>query len=180
MGEETGSSQTQNGPPGAASPSAETTQRTVNRQESRAAINRVISSARRSIRIFDRDLGDPGYRDPTRMQMLEWFILAGRRNKVEIVLHETRYLDRDCARLMGLFRRYGEAFVIHRTLNAARDATDALVIADEHSYWHLIHQDQPHAMFALGDSAKTAPLAHRFMEILESSEPSLNPTVLGL
>ncbi|MBA2689344.1 MAG: hypothetical protein H0U63_00900 [Burkholderiales bacterium] len=149
-------------------------------QDSRAAIDEVIASARRKLRIFDRDLADAGYRDPARVLLLESFLLASRRNKIEIVLHDTRYLDRDCSRLMALYRRHAHAFIIHRTVNTAREATDALIIADEHSHWHLLQQGLPNAVLALGDSVRTASLAHRFAEIWESSEPSVSATVLGL
>lgn len=148
--------------------------------ESRLAINRVIGSARRVIRIFDKDLSDSSYRDPVRIQLLESHILAARGNIVQIVLHETRNLERDCARLMVLYRSHAHAFAIQRTVNAATTATDAMVIADEHSLWHRLHQDQPQAMFVIGDNSQVAPLLHRFEEIWESSEPALGATVLGL
>jgi len=148
--------------------------------ESRLAINNVIGSARKVIRIFERDLTDAGFRDPDRIRLLESFILARRGNGVSIVLHDTRYLDRDCARLMALFRRNTHAFTINRTVDTACSAVDALVIADEHSFWHRLHQDQPRVTFAIGDSIATAPLLHRFEEIWESSEPAVAGTLLGL
>jgi hypothetical protein len=148
--------------------------------ESRLAINSVIGSARKIIRIFERDLGDAGFRDPDRIRLLESFVLAARGNSVRIVLHDTHNLDRDCARLMALFRRNAHAFTINRTVEAAGSATDALVIADEHSFWHRLHQDQPRVTFTIGDSIATAPLLHRFEEIWESSEPAVAATLLGL
>ena len=165
---------------GAAAEAAGHSELTASLQESRVAIDKVIASARRLVRIFDRDLSDPGYRAAARVELLESFVLANRRNLVQIALHDARHLNRDCARLMELFRRHAHAFAIHHTLDAARHATDALVIADEHSFWHRLHQDQPRAVFGLGDGAGTAPLIHRFEEIWESSEPAVGATVLGL
>lgn len=149
-------------------------------RESRAAIDTVIAAARRTLRLFDRDLADPGYRTPARIQMLESFLLASRRNRIRIVLHETAHLHRDCARLMALYRRHTTAFDIHRTINAARPAADALLIADEHSFCHRLHQDQPRAVLALGNEAGASPLVLRFEEIWDSSEVPVGLTVLGL
>ena len=148
--------------------------------ESRKALDGVISSARKIIRIFDKDLSDAGYRDPARVKLLETLLLAGRGVCVRIVLHDVRNLDRDSARLMTLFRSHPSAFAIHRTVNAACTATDALVVADEHSVWHRLHQEQPHTVFVLGDNGSTAPLLNRFEEIWESSEPAVAATELGL
>jgi hypothetical protein len=149
-------------------------------QESRAAVDQVIGSARKIIRIFDRDLSDPGYSDPARIRLLESFIQSSRRNQVQVVLHDPHNLNRDCARLMALFRRHADVFAIHRTLDAATHAMDALVIADEHSYWNRLHQDQPQIVFAVGDAINAIPLVHRFNEIWESSEPAASATTLGL
>ena len=148
--------------------------------ESRKALDGVISSARKIIRIFDKDLSDSGYRDPARVKLLEALVLSGRGASVRIVLHDVRNLDRDSARLMTLFRNHPSAFFIHRTVNAACNATDALVVADEHSFWHRLHHDQPQTVFVFGDNASTTPLLHRFEEIWESSEPAVAATVLGL
>lgn len=148
--------------------------------ESRMAINNVIGSARRVIRIFERDLSDAGFRDPDRIRLLESLVLAGRGNSVRIVLHDSRNLDRDCARLMALFRRNAHAFAINRTVETAGSATDALVIADEHSFWHRLHQDQPRVTFTIGDNNATATMLHRFEEIWEASELAVAATLLGL
>ena len=148
--------------------------------ESRRALDGIIRSARKIIRIFDKDLSDAGYRDPARVKLLEALILSGPGASVRIVLHDVRNLDRDSARLMTLFRSHPNAFAIHRTVNTACTAMDALVVADEHSVWHRLHQEQPHTVFVLGDNSSTAPLLNRFEEIWESSEPAVAATVLGL
>ncbi len=69
---------------------------------------------------------------------------------------------------------------IHRTLAQARDANDAFVIADDHSVWHQLHVEQPRAIVALHSPPDTLPIAQRFEEIWDLSEPAVSATTLGL
>lgn len=149
-------------------------------EESRIAIDRLIGGAQRSLRIFERDLSDPGYRDPHRVELIEQFLRRRQGNRVLLVLHETRYLDRDAARLMAMYRRYTDTMEIHQTLDAAKVAADCLVLADEASYWHRLNQDLPRAVVGYSDSAGARPLQQRFAEIWEASELAAPATTLGL
>jgi len=149
-------------------------------RESRQAIDQIMSSAQKLIRVFERDLSDPGYKDPTRIQLLETFLLKSHHNRIQIVLHDTQNLDRDCARLIALFRRHPNAFSIHHTIDAAKQAADSLVIADSHSAWHRLHHDHPHAVYINGENANVTQLVQRFNEIWESSLLAVSATTVGL
>lgn len=149
-------------------------------QESRNAIDRVFGSAQKIIRIFENDLSDSGYKHPGRIRLLERFLLKNRNNKLQIVLHDTRTLDRDCARLMALFRRHSDAFSIKRTTDAAKHASDSLIVADSNSAWHRLHRDHPQATYVIGESPDMLLLIQRFNEIWESSETAAGAFTLGL
>jgi hypothetical protein len=69
---------------------------------------------------------------------------------------------------------------IHRTLDCAKGASDALVLADDANYWRRLHQDQPRAIAGYDDQAAMQPLVRRFEELWEASEPAQCATTLGL
>jgi len=148
--------------------------------ESREAIDQVIAAARTTLRIFDRSLGTRGFNAPKRAEALRAFLVAGRSHRILIALHEPETLERDCPRLLMLLRQYPMSIEIHRTLKQARNAMDPLIVADDHSVWHQLHIDQARAIVALHSPADATPLAQRFDEIWEQSEPAVFATTLGL
>ena len=148
--------------------------------ESLEAIDEVISVAQRTIRIFDVSLSNRGFNTPARADGLRQFLVRGRAHRLLIALHETDLLERENARLLMLLRQFPMSIEIHRTIAQARDAADPFVIADDHSVWHQLHFDQPRAIVALHSPADALPIAQRFDEIWELSEPAVSATTLGL
>ena len=147
--------------------------------DSLAAIDEVIACARQAIRVFDASLGS-GFDTPARADSLRAFLVAGRAHRLLVALHEPESLVRECPRLMALLRQFPMQVEIHRTLAQARDATDAFVLADDHSVWHRLHVLQPRAIVALHSPVDAIPIAQRFEEIWELSEPAASATTLGL
>jgi hypothetical protein len=148
--------------------------------ESQAAVDEVIAAATRTLRIFDMTLFNRGYNSPQRMERLRSFLVAGRSHRILVALHETGSLDTDCPRLLALLRQFPMSIEIHRTLMQARKAMDPFVVADDHSVWHQLHHEQPRAIVALHSPADAAPIAQRFDEIWDQSEPAVSATTLGL
>jgi hypothetical protein len=148
--------------------------------ESIAAIDEVIAVASRSIRIFDVSLSNRGFGSPARIERLRQFLVAGRAHRLLIALHETGLLERENARLLALLRQFPMSVEIHRTLAQARNANDPFVIADDHSMWHQLHFEQPRAVVALHSPPDAMPIAQRFDEIWDLSEPAVSATTLGL
>jgi hypothetical protein len=148
--------------------------------DSLAAIDEVIASAERTIRIFDVSLGNRGFNSPGRAEKLREFLVAGRAHRLLIALHETETVERDCPRLVTLLRQFPMSIEIHRTLGEARNANDPFVLADDHSVWHQLHFEQPRAIVALHSPMDALPIAQRFSEIWDLSEPAVSSTTLGL
>ncbi|MFZ3322386.1 MAG: hypothetical protein WA190_08450 [Usitatibacter sp.] len=148
--------------------------------ESLAAIDEVISVAQHTIRIFDITLANRGFNSPGRADKLREFLVRGRAHRLQIALHETDGLERDCPRLLTLLRQFPMSIEIHRTIAQARNAMDPFVLADDHSVWHQLHFEQPRAIVALHSPADTLPIAQRFDEIWDLSEPAVSATTLGL
>ena len=148
--------------------------------ESVAAVDEVIAAAQRTIRIFDYTLMNRGFNSPARADKLREFLVAGRAHRIQIALHEPEHLHRECPRLIILLRQFPMSIEIHRTIAQAREATDPFVTADDHSVWHQLHFSQARAVVAVHSPADAQPIAQRFEEIWELSEPAVSATTTGL
>ena len=148
--------------------------------ESIAAIDEVIAAATRTLRIFDVSLSNRGFGSPARIERIRALLVAGRAHRLQVALHDTELLERENPRLLALLRQFPMSIEIHRTLAQARNAQDPFVLADDHSVWHQLHHEQPRAIVALHSPADAMPIAQRFEEIWELSEPAVSATTLGL
>jgi hypothetical protein len=145
-----------------------------------AAIDQLIGLARHHIRIFDQDLAQTGWNTAARADQLGVFLRGVRGRRVDIIVHDTRYLESSCPRLQRLLQNYAHAMTILRTGDEARVATDPLVIVDGAHYLHRFHFEQPRAALGIQQPEQTQPLASRFEEIWATGEPGASATVLGL
>jgi len=143
------------------------------------AIDTLVPLAGRWLRIFDRSLGRD-YNSVERTDRLGAFLLADRRNRLLIVVHEPEGIRRECPRLVSLQRRFGHSVFIHRTQSLARKVSDPFCIADASHYARRFHADQPRGVLALNDFDGAAELVRRFEEIWEASQPAVSGTTLGL
>lgn len=154
--------------------------RTDSMAESLTAIEDVIGTAARHIRIFDNSLSEYGFNTPGRVDQLGHFLQHGRNRRIDIILHRTDFLERHAPRFCSLLRTYSHCIQIRKTTHAAQSAMDAFVIADDHSYWHRMHTDHPRAVAAINDAQGTSGLLLRFAELTEASESGITATTLGL
>ena len=144
------------------------------------AIDEVISAATRRIVIFDRDLAEDGYNSSLRFNRLKVFLLSNRSNRIDIALHRSENLGRDCPRIMILMRQFPYAISIQRTLPEAQRVQEGFIIVDNLHYLHRFHFDHPRARLAFHDEAGAGLLQRRFDEIWGYTEPAAAATVLGL
>lgn len=145
-----------------------------------AAIDELIGVARHSVRVFDLDLSDTGWNQPVRIERLAAFLRRSRLARLEIIVHDTRYIESRCARLVALMRLFGGAVTIRRTGPDARGAMDPLVIVDGQHYLHRFHVEQPRAALGMVQPQLAQPLTQRFDEIWAGGEPGVQGSVLGL
>jgi hypothetical protein len=145
-----------------------------------AAIDELVGLAEHKLQVFDVDLSTCGWNTAKRADLLGAFFRRNRAARLELILHDTRWLESSCPRLMTLVQRYAYAITIYRTGPEARVAMDPLVIADGSHYLHRFHIDQPRAAFAIEKPQEAKPLVTRFEEIWATGEPGITGTVLGL
>jgi hypothetical protein len=148
--------------------------------EQTAAIDELIGLARHRIQVFDRDLSQTGWNDVARSERLATFLREVRGRRLDIIVHDTRYLETSCPRMLRLLGAYGHAMAILQTGPEGKVATDPLLIVDGRHYLHRFHFEQPRAALGIAQPEQTQPLAARFDEIWATGEGGITPTVLGL
>lgn len=145
-----------------------------------AAIDALVGIAEQRLLVFDRDLAEGGWNTAQRADALASFLRRPGNAQLSIIVHEPRFVETSCPRLLDLAKVYGHAMQIWRTGEDARGALDALVIADARHYLHRYHADQPRATLAIAQPAAARPLVARFEEIWATGAPALGGSVLGL
>lgn len=148
--------------------------------EYHAALDLVIQRAEKNLNIFDFNLADSGYNSLQRFQLLRNFLLAGRNNRLIIILHETDYLTKYCPRIMSLLTQFSHAIDIRQTREQAKQIHDTFLLADNRHYVHRFHYDHPKCQMALDDIQGCASFVQRFNELEKTSDEALPPTILGL
>jgi hypothetical protein len=147
--------------------------------EYETALDRLLQRPQRHLRIFDRQLSR-SCNALVRHDLLRGFLLRGRANRIQIVLHDASNLSRDCPRLMNLLRQFPHAVSIHETEAYAKRVYDPFALADERDHLHRFHYQDWRALLALDDPGGTQPLVERFQELWEASGPAASATTLGL
>jgi hypothetical protein len=148
--------------------------------EQTAAIDELIAFARHHIQVFDQDLSQTGWNSAARTERLAAFLREVRGRRLDIIVHDTRYLESACPRMLRLLGAYGHAMAILQTGPEGKVATDPLVIVDGQHYLHRFHFEQPRASLGILQPEQTQPLAARFGEIWATGASGVNATVLGL
>jgi hypothetical protein len=144
------------------------------------AIDALIGLARERIRVFDVDLSRWGWNSAARADALSHFLRTTPNARLDIIVHDARWIETSCPRLIALLRTFGHAMTVYRTGTDARVAMDPLVIVDSRHFLHRYHADQPRATLAIGMPQAAKPLVTRFEEIWATGEPGLSGTVTGL
>lgn len=145
-----------------------------------AALDELVGLAQHTIRVFDYDMSEMGWNSAARAERLSAFLRRSRTSKVEIIVHETRWLEASCPRLLALLRSFGDRITIYRTGPEARGASDPLVLVDGRHFLHRFHLEQPRATLAIESPQLAGPLVNRFDEIWATGEAGLTGTVLGI
>ena len=151
--------------------------------EAVAAIDEVVAASAHELRVFDSTPGtlrERGFGAAARIESLRAMLLASRGHCLRIVLHDVRAIELELPRLLNLLAAHSGQIQIHRTTGQARDAHDALIIADDCHFWRRLHMDQSRSVLTLHDATGTRPILERFEDIWERSELAVSGSMLGL
>jgi hypothetical protein len=144
------------------------------------AIDEIVGLARQRVRVFDRSLAEGGWNRPERIEAMTALLRRSRHARIEIIVHDTRWIESSAPRLVNLLRLHGDAMQVWRTGAEARAAMDPLVLVDDCHFVHRFHADQPRARLSVSQPVAAKPLADRFDEIWATGEPAISGTALGL
>jgi hypothetical protein len=142
-------------------------------------VNEVIGLAKHELRIFEKELG-ASYNASARYAAFRHFLLASRRNRIRIVVHNTGSMERNSPRMLQLLRDFSHAVSIHETQPQAKGVYDPFVVADEQHSVRRFHFNDLRGLFAKNDPIEAHTLVERFEEIWEASAPAATANTLGL
>jgi hypothetical protein len=145
-----------------------------------AAIDELLGLAAHKLQVFDIDLSQCGWNSAMRADQLSGFFRRAPAGRLELIMHDTRWMEASCPRILNLLTRYSHAVTVYKTGPEARLAMDPLFIADGRHFLHRFHIDQPRARFAIEQPQEAKPLVARFEEIWATGVPGNIGTVLGL
>jgi hypothetical protein len=150
------------------------------RREYLEAMNCLLESARKELRIFDADFSALKIDAPQTHELLREFLLRGHENRLYIAVHDTDYIRRYCPRLLYLLQQFSDRMFIHQTQGDAARAQDCFVLADRLHCVRCPVQAQPRAALRFNDEHESQGLLLRFTEIWDSSLPAVCATHSGL
>lgn len=143
------------------------------------ALDTILARAQREVRVFDTTLGR-GFNSVARAEAMRNFLLASRRNRLRVVVHETGPLDRNCPRFLQLLRAYSHAVSVHETQPQAKLVYDPFTVVDDLHFVRRFHFEEMRGVLAVDDPIGARSLIERFEELWEASFPAVSATTLGL
>jgi hypothetical protein len=148
-------------------------------REYEAVIDALIPQTQRIIRVFDQGLSR-AWNSPERYEALRQFLLANRKNRLLIVVHDAEPIVRECPRTVELVRQFGTAVRIHETLVAAKQVYDPFVVFDAIHYVHRFHHRFLRAAQGTNDLLGAQQLIDRHAELWDASALAVSAGTSGL
>ena len=145
-----------------------------------AALDNVLALAANEILVLDRDLRDGDWNSVRRAELLQTFLLKHRTSRLQIIVHETLFIEAHLPRLLMLLREFSHKVEIRRTIEDGRNAWDAYVLVDGKHALNRFHQNVMRGELGIDAVDKVRELRERYDEIMVFSEPGVNATQLGL
>ena len=153
------------------------------RAEAQKAIGEVLATAATSICLFDNSaetLREREFGRPHNVELLRQLMQADRSRKIRIALHETQGIETELPRLLSLLNIFSTQLFIHRTMGAARDTQDVMLIADDDCIWRKPVASHPRSILDLHNAAAVKPYLERFEEIWLLTENTVSTRATGL
>lgn len=148
--------------------------------EFQLAVDQLLAQAGRELRIFEPDGSALGLNAPARIAQLEAFLRGSRTRRIQMVVHETDHLTRQCPRMMDFLRRFNHAIQINRTHEEIRNLQDAFMVLDAAHYVRRPMAIRTRGAIGLDDEPEALAMRSRFLEIWIASYPGVAATTVGL
>jgi len=150
------------------------------RREYLDAFDALLAGAQRELYLFDPDLEQLQLNTPARNEALAAFLRRNALTRLQIVVHDDRYLAHHCPRFAELAALFSTNVAIRRTEGDAARAQDCFVVADAADCVRRPVAAQVRGVILRNDPNETALMLERFSQIWDSSTPAAPPTTLGI
>lgn len=150
------------------------------RADFQAAVDALLVQEGRVLSIFDPNLAPLNLNSPERVALLEQFLRESRIRRIQIVVHETDHLTRQCPRMMSLLKLFTHAIQINRTHEEIRNLQDSFMVLDARHHVRRPIAKQYRGGIGLNDENEAQAMRLRFTEIWASSFPGVSSATLGL
>jgi hypothetical protein len=144
------------------------------------ALDTICGLATRSLCIFEQDFDGLGFNSEKRYDSLRRYLLSNPVNRLYLLAHDTRYLDRDCARMRILLGQFSHVMQIYRTPQHMLNISEPFAVADESHFVRRFHFDDTRGILALNDPQGARALHSQFTEMWAASRPGVSATTTGL
>ena len=148
--------------------------------EFRNALDEVIKTAEREVRIFDHNLERMKLSESARADALAAFLAVSPARRLYIVVHQPDHAETRCPRLHTLIRRFPNSVEIRETSAELKHISDCMLLADQAHGAIRFHRDHARGKLLLHSPEEIRPWWQRFDELWRSASPCLAPTRLGL
>lgn len=150
------------------------------RKEYLDAVQQMLATADRQLRIFDPDLSELDFNSRSTVAELRRILSAGRAHQVRIALHDVEYVSTRCPRIIDLLMMFPSGLQIFRTEGEAARAQDRFVVADENQVVRRPVAAQGRGVVLRDDPQEGNAMGLRFEEIWASSIRAISATQAGL
>jgi hypothetical protein len=148
--------------------------------EFQLAVDRMLAQEGRELRIFEPDGKALNLNAAPRLAQLETFLRASRTRRIQMVVHDTDYLTRQCPRLMNFLKLFNHVVQINRTHEEIRSLQDAFMVLDGRHYLRRPMAGRMRGALGLNDEVEALLMRSRFLEIWTASYPGVASTTVGL
>ncbi|MBR0565880.1 hypothetical protein J5J83_07115 [Azoarcus sp. L1K30] len=147
----------------------------------RSALIETVDRASSSLLIFDPDLAETGFEHPAGVDTLKQLLLrSAQLVAVRILLQDSGFLERQCARLLTLLGQYNQKIEIRLASDPRALPDAAFVVADGVHLVTRFHSARPRGKCCVDDARSTAPLIAQFETLWVSATPGPSGVQLGL
>ena len=144
----------------------------VTREALHGGVLQVIHSARHELLICSPALDVALFNSTALSDALSRFLAGRAQNRARIVVEDTEHMLLSCTRLVELARRLSDLLQIRRLGEAHHGMTELFVVADRESCLRQPDLGRTNATLDMATPRLAAPLAQRFDEIWDASEPA--------
>jgi hypothetical protein len=154
-------------------------QRFDDRAGAQSAFDIALESARRAVRIFDRDGEFYGLDRPPVAEAMGRLLRLSRDTEITIVLHRTHFVQRDCPRLLNVLQTHAPQIRILKLDPRLASFERGFVLIDSSVVIRRPHFDQKVTYWDV-DEHQIAGANRLFTDLLENTVPALPGNVTGL